>query len=407
MISQSIGVALRAVWEQKLRSILTMLGIIIGVGAVITLVTLGHGASSSVTKNIEGLGSNLLVVDVGTGVGESFGRLGGATTVSDTSLAPPPNLTLSEAQKLGNIARVVGVAPVVEGSGTLGVGTTTASVGLVGTTPAYQNIMNYKLQEGRFLTPLDETDGENVIVLRSTEAQTLFGAINPVGDTVTVNGVPFEVVGVLANKGTSLGQSEDSFAAIPIDRAESLLGSTSLSTVYLSAKSQSNVTAVISRLDQKLLSWIGTSQNFSVTAQSQILSTLTSVQNSLTLLLAGVAGISLIVGGIGIMNIMLVSVSERTREIGIRKAVGASRGAILGQFLIEALVLSGIGGLLGVGSGAAASVLLSKSFGYQPSFHTGIALLAFAFALAVGLVFGLWPANRAAGLRPVDALRVE
>jgi putative ABC transport system permease protein len=180
-----------------------------------------------------------------------------------------------------------------------------------------------------------------------------------------------------------------------------------LSTVYLSAKTQGDENSVIAGVDKKLLTWIGSSDNFSVTAQSQIVSTLTSVQNSLTLLLGGVAGISLIVGGIGIMNIMLVSVTERTREIGIRKAVGASRGAILGQFLIEALVLSGIGGLLGVAAGAAASAILDHSFGYQVSFHSGIAGLAFGFALAVGLIFGLWPANRAAGLRPVDALRTE
>lgn len=405
MISQSVGVALRSIWEQKLRSILTMLGIIIGVGAVITLVTLGHGASSSVTKNIEGLGSNLLVVDVGSGAGDTFST---TSAVSSTaSLAPVPNLTMAEASRLGALKGVAGVAPVMAGSGTLGLGTNTTTVGLVGTTPAYQTIMNYKLAEGRFLSPLDEQDDENVIVLGSTEAEDLFGAINPVGDSVTVNGVPFEVIGVLASKGSSLGQSENTFAAIPMDRAESLLGPQSLSTVYLSAKSGSNVNAVISRIDQRLLAWLGSSQNFSVTAQSQILSTLTSVQNSLTLLLAGVAGISLVVGGIGIMNIMLVSVSERTREIGIRKAVGASRGAILGQFLIEALVLSGIGGLLGVAAGGGASAVLGTSFGFDAGFNVETAALALAFALTVGLVFGLWPANRAAGLRPVDALRVE
>ena len=406
MIGQAIGVAFRSIWEQKLRSILTMLGIIIGVGAVITLVTLGHGATTSVTQNIEGLGSNLVVVNVGTGVGQSFSSTATNASTSASS-TPPPNLTLNEAQQLGKIRGVAGVAPVISGTETLAAGTNSTSVNVVGSTPAYQTIMNYQLQDGRFLSPLDETDGENVIVLGSPEASSLFGAVNPVGDTVTVNGAPFEVIGVLASKGTSFGQNQNSIAVIPLDRAQSLMGTTSLSTVYLSAKSQNLVNAVISRVDAKLLGWIGTSLNFSVTAQSQILSTLTSVQNSLTLLLAGVAGISLVVGGIGIMNIMLVTVTERTREIGIRKAVGALRGAILGQFLVEALVLSGVGGLLGVAAGAGASAILSQSFGYQPSFHMGIAIIALTFALVVGLVFGLWPANRAAGLHPVDALRME
>ena len=402
MIGQTVRVALQAVWAQKLRSILTMLGVIIGVAAVIGLVALASGATSSVSQRIEGLGSNLLVVSVGP---HQFGPNTGTT--QSAAPATPATLTLLEAQALGRVKGIAAAAPVIAGSATLGEGGATTTAGLVGTGPGYQQVLNYQMAEGRFLSPVDVAQSLNVVVLGSTEAEDLFGALDPVGDTVTVNGVPFQVIGVTKSKGSVFGQSQDTYAAIPWTVAESLLGQTTVSSVYLSADSHASTTRVEGRVDDKLLGWLGSATNFSVTDQAEVLSTLSSVTSVLTTLLAGVASISLVVGGIGIMNIMLVSVTERTREIGIRKAVGASHGAILLQFLVEALTLAGLGGLLGILVGDIASQVLGHTLGITPGFSVETALLAFLFSLFVGLVFGIWPANRAAGLHPVEALRVE
>jgi putative ABC transport system permease protein len=399
MIGETIRVAIEAIWAQKLRSVLTMLGVIIGVAAVITLVSLASGATSTVSKSIQGLGSNLIVVVVGP---QHAGPNTGVTTV-----APPATLSPSQALLLGRIPGIQADAPVIAGGATLGVGSATSTAGVIGTGPAYQTVLDYRMAEGRFLSPLDVQEGQNVIVLGAQEAQNLFGSQDPVGNTVTVNGVPFQVIGVTAPKGSIFGQSQDTFAAIPWTVAESLFGQNAVASVYLSAKPTADMTQVQNRINVMLLGWLGSAQNFSVTTQAEVLSTLASVTGVLTTLLGGVASISLIVGGIGIMNIMLVSVTERTREIGIRKAIGASHGAILLQFLIEALTLAGLGGLIGIGLGAVVSAGLGSALGIATTFAPGTALLAFVFSLAVGLVFGLWPASRAAGLHPVDALRVE
>jgi putative ABC transport system permease protein len=399
MIGQTIRVAMQAIWAQKLRSVLTMLGVIIGVAAVITLVSLATGATATVSKSIQGLGSNLIIVSVGPQ------RLG--PTTATTTPAPPATLSPSQALALSRIPGIQADAPVIAGAGTLGVGSVTSTAGVVGTGPAYQTVLNYQMAEGRFLSPLDVQESQNVIVLGAQEATNLFGGVNPVGDTVTVNGVPFQVIGVTAPKGSIFGQSQDTFAAIPWTVAESLFGQSSVASVYLSAKANANLTHVENQLNLKLLGWLASAQNFSVTTQAEVLSTLASVTTVLTTLLGGVASISLIVGGIGIMNIMLVSVTERTREIGIRKAIGASHGAILLQFLVEALTLAGLGGLIGIVLGDVVSGVLGGILGITTGFSPGTALLAFLFSLGVGLVFGLWPASRAAGLHPVDALRVE
>lgn len=402
MFSQTLKVSMSAIWAQKLRSLLTMLGVIIGVAAVIALISLARGATQSISSKIEGLGSNLITVSTTT-----QGSPLSSSSTATTPLLPPGQLTAQEALSLGMVPGIARVAPIVAGSATFAVGDTTSSVGLVGTNAAYQHIMNYQLAEGRFLSPLDISSDANVAVLGSQEATNLFGAANPVNNVMTINGIPFKVVGVLAPKGSLFGQSSDDFVAIPWTVAQSVLGQTNISNIYLSAKGNANVTALTNRLNLKLLTWLGSANNFSVTTQSQILSTLSSITTTMQDVLGGIAGISLIVGGIGIMNIMLVSVTERTREIGIRKAIGASHGAILLQFLVESLTLAGLGGLIGIVLGTVISDVLGGVLGATTTFSASTALLAFGFSLTVGLVFGLWPASRAASLHPVDALRVE
>ncbi|MDA8194233.1 MAG: ABC transporter permease [Thermaerobacter sp.] len=403
MLSQTLKVAMKSIWAQKMRSLLTMLGVIIGVAAVIALIGLARGASASISSQIQGLGSNLIVIKTN--------QAPGAAALSASSAAapllPPGQLTPNEALSLGQVPGIAAVAPVMAGTATFGVGATSSAAGLVGTNASYQPVMNYQLAAGRFLSPLDIASDANVAVLGSQEATTLFGAADPVGNSMTIDGVPFQVIGVLAPKGSALGQSQDSFVAIPWSVAESVLGQTSISTIYLSARSSAAIAPLTTRLDLKLLTWLGSAANFSLTTQSQILSTLNSITTTMQMVLGGIAGISLVVGGIGIMNIMLVSVTERTREIGIRKAIGASYLAIMSQFLVESLTLSGLGGILGIGLGTAISEVLGHALGTVVAFSPTTALLAFAFSLGVGLIFGLWPASRAAGLHPVDALRID
>ena len=398
MIRRTIVLALRSIWAQKLRSGLTMLGVIIGVGAIITLVALARGATTTVAARIESLGSNLIVIQVGPS---------SATPPSDSAAAADFSLTPQQALALGQVRGIAADAPVIAGGGTLQVGSRAQSAGVVGTNAAYQGVLNYQVAAGRFLSRLDVEQGQNVMVLGSAEARALFGPLDPVGATVALDGVPFRVIGVLAAKGTVFGQNQDDFVAIPWTVARALFGVSAIQSVYLSAAPGADMTAVVTRVDRLLLTWLQSAANFNVATQAEILNALGSVTGILTTLLAGIAGISLVVGGIGIMNIMLVSVTERTREIGIRKAIGASRAIILLQFLIEALTLSGLGGLLGIVVGNVASRILASIIHIQVTFSPRTAALAFLFSLAIGLGFGLWPANRAAGLHPVDALRME
>lgn len=314
---------------------------------------------------------------------------------------------MNQALTLAHLPGIQAVAPVMTGSGTAAVGDTSTSVNVIGTTPSYSQILNYQVDLGRNLSPLDIQADNPVVVLGNQAATTLFGQRDPVGDMMTINGVPFTVIGVYQPKGTSFGQSQDNFAEIPWTTAERLFGPATVTTIELSAAPKANVTAVENHLNQQLLDWLGSSGNFSVTAQSQILSTLNAVSQVTTVLLGGVAGISLVVGGIGIMNIMLVSVSERTREIGIRKAIGASPMDILVQFLIEAVLLSLIGGLIGLAAGVLFSRIMTQSFHLPSAIQPSIALVALGFALLVGIVFGIWPASRAARMRPAEALRWE
>lgn len=387
---QAFKMALKSIWSNKLRSLLTMLGIIIGVTAVIALVALGQGATKSVTDQVQGLGTNLLTVNI-------IGR-GSSST-----------LTESEAVGLSDgVDGVQYIAPASTQNASVKEGTKSVSVNVVGTNADYLDVREYELASGRFLSQIDVDVRQKVAVLGSTTATDLFGFSDPVGEYVLINGTRYKVVGLLAEKGSTTNGSNDEVVMIPLSSAERLFKSKGVRTIYVQVEDKDRLDAVQAGLETKLSEkFRGNADSYRVFNQADILSTLTSVNDTLTLALAGIAGISLLVGGIGIMNIMLVSVTERTREIGIRKAIGAKRKDILTQFLIEAMVLSGLGGVLGIGFGVGAAKGASAAFDMDIAFSANVILVAFLFSVCIGVVFGLFPANKAAKLKPIEALRFE
>lgn len=410
---ESIRVSLRALRANKLRSTLTMLGIIIGVAAVIAMVGIGNGASASVTSKIQGLGSNLLIVQPGQS--NSGGVRGGAGS-SDT-------LTMSDVTKIQNAgSAVMAVAPVsgtqvqvVYGSGNT---STTAN----GTTAAYAQIRNVSIDMGRFLTQQDVDKYARVAVLGPTVVENIFGDTNGtnltneeqeiIGKTIKLNNVPFQVIGVTVSQGSSGFTNNDDMIFAPITTMQDfLIGNKYVRNIFIEASSadmmQTAQDEVTTALERAHHIQSGQSDDFSIMNQADILSTMQGVTQTMTMLLGGIAGISLLVGGIGIMNIMLVSVTERTREIGIRKAIGAKGSDILLQFLIEAIVLSILGGGIGILLGAAGSGLAGKALSMDTSISMTSVVLAFGFSALIGIVFGVFPAKKAASMDPIDALRFE
>lgn len=384
---QAFKMAITSILANKLRSLLTTLGIIIGVTSVIALVGLGQGTSKSITEQVQGLGTNLITVNI-------FGR--GATST----------LSVDDAMALTETDGVSYIAPVNSQSATVKNDTTSTSVSVLGTTSDYLIVQQYELAEGRFVAQLDQDFYQKVAVLGSATASELFGFVDPVGEYVQIEGVRYKVIGVLAEEGESTTGSKDEVVIIPLTSSERLFRSTGVRTIYAQAESEDVVELAKSNLEQALTEQFrGDTDSYRVMSQDDLLETVTAVSDTLTLALAGIAGISLLVGGIGIMNIMLVSVTERTREIGIRKAIGARKRDILIQFLIEAITLSGLGGLIGVALGIGIGNAVSRLFGMDVVFSIEVIGLAFGFSVFVGVVFGLFPANKAAGLRPIEALR--
>jgi putative ABC transport system permease protein len=405
--AQVFRFALAGLAANKLRSALTTLGIMIGVGSVILLVAVGNGSSQSVQNAISSLGASAITVLHTEG---SAGPAAAPTSSTSTAFAEPQNLTTADAQALAQAQGVASVSPVVSTSETLDNGATSdTAVSLTGTYPSYFPAEDDTLSEGSYFTTQEVDTAQDVVVLGSEAATDLFGTANPVGRSVLVAGIPFTVVGVLAAKGTSGLASADNTAAAPLTTVQDqLTGFGTLDDVVVLAKSATLVDTVEGEITSILdlrHHETAADADFDVLSASSLLSTASSTAHTFTVLLGAVAAISLLVGGIGITNIMLVTVTERTREIGIRKAIGATPGVILAQFLTEATLLSMIGGALGVLGG-----IIGTQFtivGVKPVTVPLSIPLAFGVSALIGLFFGGFPANRAAHMRPADALRYE
>jgi putative ABC transport system permease protein len=408
-----IRTAFRGLNANKMRSTLTVLGIIIGVAAVISLMSIGRGSQSAITANIESLGTNLLFVRPGaTNTGGVRGAQGSLTT-----------LTLEDAEALLDsflAPAVKAVAPQVQTFAQIIVGKLNTYTQIIGVTPAYQSVRNYVVAEGTFITANDVKNKTMVAVLGSDVAVTLFPNGSAVGQTVKINSRQFKVIGVLESKGsTGLGSSDDMIIA-PITTVQTRLysritssGSQSVSTIYVQATSAKDTDAAIEQITAILRKRhkITGDDDFTITSQQETIDALKSSTQVWVLFLGAISGISLLVGGIGIMNIMLVSVTERTREIGIRKSIGAKRRDILLQFLVESSLLSLTGGAIGVLIGWGVSRLVSGiSLGgttITTVLSADILILAVSVSAAIGIIFGMYPAYRASRLNPIEALRYE
>jgi putative ABC transport system permease protein len=406
---ETLRTGLEAIRAHRLRSGLTMLGILIGIAAVILTVGLGEGASAQIRAQINSLGTYLLIITPGSATsagGGVNGPLGSATTLSVqdadalASKVAAPDIAL--------------VAPTSTAPQTLIAGTANWITAVVGTTPGWLQARARTVAEGRFLTAADEKNVAAVTVLGPTTAKKLFGTSDPLGQTVNINGVPLQVVGVLAAAGsTSSATDEDDQALVPLPTMEQEIGGnsrTSVDTIYVEATSSATLSAADQAANTLLLNLHGVSPanpDFTINSQQSLLSTATSVNKTLTVLLAGIAAISLLVGGIGVMNIMLVSVIERIREIGLRKALGATPRVIRRQFLLEASLLGLTGGVLGAATGLAGAVILPHLISDTITISPAAIVGSIVVAVVIGLVFGVYPASRAARLAPIDALRTE
>ena len=408
---ESARIAWRGLTSNKMRTGLTMLGIVIGVAAVIAMVSMGQGAAGAVAAKINSLGTNLLMVMPGNDrlrMGPPGAGGAGATTT----------LTLEDAKVIQEHLRetIAGAAPQVRGSIQVKMGNQEANTQATGTTPAYETVNNAPLRAGRYFTEEEVKGRAKLAILGQTVIDNLTGdkTLNPVGETITVNKVPFTIIGVLNPKGSDGFQDQDDTLLIPVTtalrRVFNQKNINMLSVEAATAKDMDLATEQIQgmlRQRHHLLPPFPQDDDFSIHSQASIMQTMQSVTGTLTALLAGVALVSLVVGGIGVMNIMLVSVTERTREIGLRKAVGATSGDILMQFLIEALVMALMGGGVGILVGVGFSTWVAIALGWQPSVQPGVILLACLVSGGIGVVFGLYPAAKAARQSPIEALRYE
>ncbi len=400
-LGSTLIVALRALRRNKLRSMLTALGIIIGVGAVIAMVSIGNGAKAQVEAQVAGLGQNVISVFSGSSMGG--GMRGGWGSA--------PTLTLEDATAISReIAGVAGVSPEVRDRNQILANGLNWNTQVNGEGPDYPAIRSWPLTSGAMFTEQDVRSVAKVAVIGQTVVDQLFPGQDPIGQTLRIRNIPFKVVGVLASKGFNLfGQDQDDTVLVPYtSHMKRLSRRTALNSILVQAVSadaidrvQQDITDVLTQRRK------GKEPDFTVRNQVELAQAATATSRTLTLLLAAIAGVSLIVGGIGIMNIMLVSVTERTREIGIRLAVGALGRDVLLQFLIESVVLSSLGGVLGILLGIGASQLVSVVNGWPVLVSTSAVVVAFCFSAAVGMFFGFYPARKAARLDPIDALRYE
>ena len=393
MLLQSFKMAFKAIAGNKMRSFLTILGVIIGVVAIVVLVSIGQGANSSVVSRIEGMGTNLITANI-------------------RARRTNP-LTLDGLKEMGKSENISHIAPLANVSGTVKAGAVTYEDGsIMGTTSDLLDIRNWKIQQGRFLKQPDLDNRSLVAVLGSEAAMEMFGTPRATGETFSLNGYTMTVVGVLTENESSAGGSNNNQILIPFTLAQRIFYQRNISTIYISAESSAVVAQAKADVENYLAKVFekyttNNSAQYNVYSQSEMLSTLNETTQTLSLMLGGIAGISLLVGGIGIMNIMLVSVSERTREIGIRKAIGAARGNILTQFLIEALVVSLMGGVLGLLISIGTVELLAPILNMTLTIPSFVAWMSIGFSVFIGVVFGMYPANKASKLHPIEALRYE
>ncbi|MGN6758491.1 MAG: ABC transporter permease [Thermomicrobiales bacterium] len=403
-IGPSVSSAATALWANRLRSLLTALGVVVGVAAVIAVVTLTQGTAALINQRVAGLGTTTLVVQPGA-LTSNGARQGAGTGTS---------LTEQDAQAIGAVPHVVNVSPVIVSNAQVVSGGLNWNTRVQGVYPSMQAIQTWSLSEGAWYTDADESGGTAVAVIGQTVVDNLFtpSGTDPVGQLILIRGQPFRVVGVLAAKGSTGFNNQDDTIFMPFSTAGTrLVRANFVSQIQAEVDTPANVDstqqAITTLLEQRHNLPSGGPDDFNVRSPTQFVQTAQQFQDTLTVLLVGVAAISLLVGGIGIMNIMLVSVTERTREIGIRKAVGAQQGDILRQFLIEAILISVGGGLLGILLGFIIANLVTLTGTLTSIVTPGAALLAVGFSLAVGLFFGIYPARRAARLDPIVALRYE
>lgn len=386
-IKNTLKMAFKSILSNKMRTFLTMLGIIIGVFSVIVMVSIGQGATAQVTESVQGMGSNLLTLNI-----------------RDRS-------TKFDKDNLEDIEKLIGIdlaSPNVSLNGTVKYGLDSQeAMAISGVDEDYKEIQGQTVEYGRFISPIDVDYRNKVAVIGYETWENLFAGLNPLQEEISINGEKYKVVGVLSEKESTLMGSSNDIIIIPYTTAMRQFRTNTINTLTIQGESPELVDTALENLEKYLLEIYEDEDSYNIFNQEELLSTLDEITGTLTLMLAGIAGISLLVGGIGIMNIMLVTVSERTREIGIRKAIGARRSNILAQFLIESSVISSVGGIVGIILGMFVNKILSTSLGISTVVNIQVILIAFGFSLIVGIFFGIYPANKASKLKPVDALRYE
>ncbi|HEX3037376.1 MAG TPA: ABC transporter permease [Oscillospiraceae bacterium] len=392
--TQAIKMALKSILSNKMRSFLTMLGIIIGISSVIVLIAIGNGSRQSITNAIQSMGTNLLTVSL-TG--------NKATSLTDKDLTA-----------LKSYSSIKDVAPQITGSVTAKAGTNSSTTSVEASVPEYEDVRDVHAALGRFITQDDIDNRYQVVDVGIEVLQNIYPDMKSsqydslVGQNISLNGTDFKIIGILESKGTSSSGSNDNRVIMPLSTAERFLKNKNVKTYYIGAKTQDDVNQATNDLNMFFLQkYNDDSSQFRVLSQSQLLQTSSQTANTLAMMLGGIASISLLVGGIGIMNIMLVSVVERTREIGIRKAIGAKRRDIMVQFLIEAIFISLVGGITGVLLGCGLDLILPGIINMPVVTSPSVVLLAFLFSAVVGIVFGIYPASKASKLKPIDALNYE